>query len=158
VIGAGGASTAMAVQGALDRHREDLHVQPQGPLLRVGVDHGRRDQRTYRHRQDDERLRGPELIQSRGDGVVTLGQCHGVGTNPLERISPLPDTWVLRDDLFVSGGAYAPMKSRFLKQAEAAGCRFINGLPMIYHQGATSFKLFAGQDMPLNYVREHMFE
>jgi len=33
---------------------------------------------------------------------------------------------VLRDDLFVSGVVYAPMKSKFLKQAEAAGCRFIN--------------------------------
>jgi shikimate 5-dehydrogenase len=29
---------------------------------------------------------------------------------------------------------------------------------MIYQQGATSFELFAGQDMPLDYVREHMFE
>ena len=100
--------------GGPGRRREDLHVQPQGPLLRVGVDHGRRDQRIYRRRQDVERLGGPERIQSRGDGVATPGQCHGVGTKPLEGISPLPDTLVLRDDLFVSGMVYASMQSRFL--------------------------------------------
>jgi shikimate dehydrogenase len=64
----------------------------------------------------------------------------------------------MRDDLFVSDVVYAPLKSKFLEHAEAAGCRFINGLPMMYYQGGTSFKLFTGQDMPLDYVRQHMFD
>lgn len=74
----------------------------------------------------------------------------------LEGISALPDTSVLRPDLFVSDVVYAPEKSHFLKQAEAAGCQCMNGLDMMYNQGAASFKMWTGQDMPLDYVREHM--
>jgi len=38
----------------------------------------------------------------------------------LENLSPLSDTSVLRPDLFVSDAVYAPLKTKFLAQAEAA--------------------------------------
>ena len=41
--------------------------------------------------------------------------------------------------------------------AEAAGCRTMNGLAMMLHQGAASFELFTGRPMPLAHVREHLF-
>ena len=37
---------------------------------------------------------------------------------------------------------YAPEKTRFLREAEAAGCRIFNGLPMLQAQAEEQFKLF----------------
>lgn len=86
----------------------------------------------------------------------TLANGTNAGMGKPEGISALPDTSVLRPDLFDSDVVYAPEKSHFLEQAEAAGCQYMNGLDMMYNQGAASFKMWTGQDMPLDHVREHM--
>jgi shikimate dehydrogenase len=67
------------------------------------------------------------------------------------------DTSMLRPDLFVSDAVYAPLKTKLLKQAEAAGCRCMSGIPMMLQQGAASFKMWTGKDMPLDYVKERLF-
>lgn len=158
VIGAGGASMAMAVQAALDGvstlhmfNRKDRFYEA-GETTVARINEHSDTVATMGDLEDLDAFRAAVAESS------LLANATGVGMNPLEGISPLPDVSVLRKDLFVSDVVYAPLKSTFLEQAEAAGCRYINGLPMMYHQGATSFKLFTGRDMPLEYVREHMFE
>lgn len=42
---------------------------------------------------------------------------------------------------------YNPLKTRFLREAEAAGCTTISGLEMFLHQGLAQFRLWTGQDM-----------
>jgi shikimate dehydrogenase len=75
----------------------------------------------------------------------------------LQGRSVLPDPAVLREDLYVSDVVYSPARTAFLEQAEKAGCRYSNGLGMMFHQGAEAFRLWTGRDMPLDYVREHLF-
>lgn len=90
-------------------------------------------------------------------GSVVLANATNVGMGKLLGVSPLPDTAVLRPDLFVSDVVYSPLRTRFLEQAEEAGCRTMNGIGMMLHQGAAAFELWTGQKMPLDYVREHLF-
>jgi shikimate dehydrogenase len=45
---------------------------------------------------------------------------------------------------------YAPPETRLLKDARAAGCRTMNGLPMLVYQGALSFELWTGRKAPID--------
>jgi len=45
---------------------------------------------------------------------------------------------------------YNPAETRFMREARAAGCEIIlGGLPMLVAQAAAQFKLWTGQDAPL---------
>jgi len=158
VIGAGGASTAMVIQAALDG-AEKIHIFNRKDRF---YEFGANTVAKINNNTDTTATMGDvghlDAFRTAVSESSILANATNVGMTPLEGMSPLPDTSVLRHDLFVSDVVYAPLKSKFLEQADAAGCRFMNGLPMMYHQGAMSFKLFTGHDMPLDYVREHMFD
>ena len=76
---------------------------------------------------------------------TSLGMRHG----PDEEATPLPA------ELFHSGQAafdlvYAPERTPFLGAAEQGGARSIGGLAMLIHQGAEAFRLWTGQEPPLD--------
>ncbi len=73
-----------------------------------------------------------------------LGMRHG----PDERATPLPAK------LFHRGQAafdlvYVPERTPFLEAAQRAGAHTVGGLAMLVHQGAESFRLWTGQEPPL---------
>lgn len=43
---------------------------------------------------------------------------------------------------------YAPLETRLLREARAVGCRTIDGLSMLLHQGAEQFRLWTGEAAP----------
>ncbi|HSH05867.1 MAG TPA: shikimate dehydrogenase [Anaerolineae bacterium] len=45
---------------------------------------------------------------------------------------------------------YNPATTQFMRQAQAANCTTINGLPMLLHQGAISFEQWTGHSPPLH--------
>jgi len=58
--------------------------------------------------------------------------------------TPLPDEKLFHPDLLVYDLIYHPAKTLFLRQAEKAGAKIINGLPMLVYQGIESFYLWTG--------------
>jgi len=58
--------------------------------------------------------------------------------------TPLPDKKLFHPNLLVYDLIYHPAKTLFLKQAEGAGAKIINGLPMLAYQGIESFYLWSG--------------
>lgn len=42
--------------------------------------------------------------------------------------------------------------------AESVGCKAINGLGMMLWQGAKVFELWTCEEMPVDYVKEQMFQ
>lgn len=46
---------------------------------------------------------------------------------------------------------YRPAKTAFLARAEAAGCKVINGLKMLRYQAAGQYRLWMGEEPPLEY-------
>jgi len=48
---------------------------------------------------------------------------------------------------------YNPAKTKLLKTALGKGCKIINGLGMFIYQGAEQFKLWTGQEAPVEVMR-----
>jgi shikimate dehydrogenase len=49
---------------------------------------------------------------------------------------------------------YNPLRTLFLRQAEAAGCESVSGLDMFLHQGLAQFRLWTGRDVDEGMARE----
>lgn len=58
--------------------------------------------------------------------------------------TPLPNETLFHSDLLVYDLIYHPAKTLFLRQAEKAGAKIMNGLPMLVYQGVESFYLWTG--------------
>lgn len=72
-------------------------------------------------------------------------------------LSPLNDPSVLTPQHVVLDMVYAPLHTRLLAQAQAAGVTHaLNGLALLVAQGAASFKLWTGQTMPTDAVEAHL--
>ncbi|HIE44122.1 MAG TPA: shikimate dehydrogenase, partial [Candidatus Omnitrophica bacterium] len=52
---------------------------------------------------------------------------------------------------------YNPPLTPLLKIAKEKGLKVINGLSMLLHQGALSFKLWTGREAPLEVMREELY-
>lgn len=48
---------------------------------------------------------------------------------------------------------YAPLRTRLLRDAAAAGCQVVDGLGMLLYQGMAQFELWTGQKPPANVMR-----
>ncbi len=68
--------------------------------------------------------------------------------------SVVKDLSAFRPGLVVSDIVYNPEETRLLREAKAAGCTCIGGRGMLLWQGVSAFKLFTGQDMPVEEVKE----
>ena len=67
--------------------------------------------------------------------------------------SPIPGE-LIPPDLLVLDLVYHPARTRLMREAEAAGCQVMNGELMLLHQGAAAFRLWTGEDAPLDLMRE----
>lgn len=75
-----------------------------------------------------------------------------VGMHPHAAESPLPAE-KLAPHLVVMDIVYNPLRTRLLADAEAAGCRVIDGLSMFVHQGVRQFELWTGRHAPYAVMR-----
>ena len=83
-----------------------------------------------------------------------LVNATGVGMDPLANRTYIPDISYFRPGMNVFDVVYEPRETLFLKMAKQAGCRTMNGLAMMLFQGAASFKLWTGKDMPIEHMKE----
>ena len=74
-----------------------------------------------------------------------------------EDFSLIEDKSFFRKDLIVSDIIYNPEKTKLLQIAEKEGCKIINGIGMLLYQGALSFKLWTNKKMPVDYIKEIIF-
>ncbi|HEY0185956.1 MAG TPA: shikimate dehydrogenase [Cellulomonas sp.] len=157
LIGAGGAGTAIAIQAALDgvarvdifNRRDAVWPVAEHTVRTIAAN---TEATAVLHDLDDLDDFRACVAES-----TVLANATNVGMGKLVDVSPLPTTDVLRPDLFVSDVVYSPPKTLFLTQAEAAGCRTMNGLGMMLHQGAAAFELWTGKPMPVDHVRAELF-
>ena len=49
------------------------------------------------------------------------------------------------------------LQEKMLREAKEAGCKTGNGMYMLLYQGAASFKLWTGEDMPVEIIKEKYF-
>ncbi len=81
-----------------------------------------------------------------------------VGMAPNEDGCLIKDSGLLRTDLVVVDIIYNPLETKLYKMAKVNGCKVLNGIEMLIHQGAASFKLWTGTEMPIDEVREKVYK
>ena len=107
------------------------------------------------------RQRFPEVKVTVGypDGAVDL-VVNGTSAG-LHADDPLPFDCE-RFSLKKAGAAYdmiyRPAQTKFLQEAERAGCRFANGLGMLLYQGAKALEIWSGKTAPVEIMRRALHQ
>lgn len=70
-----------------------------------------------------------------------------------EDLSPVPGE-LIHKGLFIYDLIYNPHETALLRYSKAAGCRYANGLGMLVHQGAESFRIWTGVEPPVEVMRQ----
>lgn len=156
LLGAGGASTAIGAQGAIE---------------------GLKEIKLFNRRDEffDKALAFAQRVNENTDCVVTVTDLADqqafaealasadiltngtkVGMKPLENESLVNDISLLHPGLLVTECVYNPHMTKLLQQAQQAGCKTIDGYGMLLWQGAEQFTLWTGKDFPLEYVKQVM--
>ncbi len=157
LMGAGGAATAILVQAALDGLSEisvfSIHDEffPRAEKI-AGQLNERTDCRVRLFDFDDESILRREIADS---AILTNGT--SVGMAPHTDRCIIKDPSMFRKDLVVSDVIYNPRETLLLRTAREAGCQTFNGLYMLMYQGAESFRLWTGKDMPIPAIKQKFF-
>ncbi len=88
------------------------------------------------------------------EGAELLVNATPVGMYPDHRSAPLLSRKQLHQGLLVCDLIYNPLQTRLLDEAEAAGCRVLNGVGMLVWQGALAFQLWTGKKAPAALMEE----
>ncbi|MFC5405180.1 shikimate dehydrogenase [Cohnella soli] len=80
-----------------------------------------------------------------------------VGMSPKVGDVPIDPSW-LKPGAVASDLIYNPLKTAFLQQAEAHGCRAHGGLGMFVYQGAYAFEYWTGAPAPVAAMREAVLQ
>ncbi len=157
LLGAGGAATAVLVQAALDGLSEisvfSIHDQFWGRAEKtVAVLNERTSCKVKLYDFKDESILRREISES---AILTNGTSVGMAPN-IDR-SIITDSSMFHKDLIVSDVIYNPRETKLLKLAKEVGCPTFNGLYMLLYQGAKAFKIWTGQDMPVELIKEKYF-
>lgn len=158
LLGAGGAATAILVQAALDGLSEisvfSIHDEFFPRAEKIVADLNERSNCKVRlYDFDDESVLRKEIAES---SILTNGT--SVGMLPNADRSIITDPSMFHKDLVVSDVIYNPRETLLIKLAREAGCATFNGLYMLMYQGAESFKLWTGQEMPIPIIKEKYFQ
>jgi len=84
--------------------------------------------------------------------ATLLVQATTLGGGAQRALSPIP-AGMLHPDLFVMDMIYEPRETVLLREARAAGCRTLGGLPMLIYQGAKAFEIWTGHAAPVDVMR-----
>jgi shikimate dehydrogenase len=95
----------------------------------------------------------PSIIESEIARTNILVNATSIGL--ARDASPIPAE-IIPADLLVLDLIYS--RTRFLRDAEAAGSRIMDGETMLLHQGAAAFSLWTGQDAPLEVMAAALAE
>lgn len=159
LMGMGGAATAIAVQAALDGVEElNIFARPTSRFWQRAVHltdelNRQTDCRIHLFEQQDIASLKKSLDSSH---ILVNGTSVGMAPHTDETI--LPDCSLFHPGLTVADVIYNPRETLLLKQAKEAGCSVFNGMYMLLYQGAEAFRLWTGQDMPVEHIKECYFK
>ncbi len=158
VAGGGGAATAIQVQCALDGAREITIFNKKDAFFErtlataEKIRHAVSGIAVNVYDIDDVAKMTEEIKDSDIFANATI-----VGMKPLDDLSVAKDLSAFRPGLVVADAVYNPPETKLLREAKAAGCTCVGGKGMLLWQGVSAFKLFTGQDMPVEEVKEKFF-
>ncbi len=158
LLGAGGAASAILAQAALDGVKElNIFVRPTSRFHERTVRQVEALNAETSCRAAIYDIADTELLRSVLSRSDLLVNGTSVGMTPHADRSLITDPTLFHKDLFVADIIYDPRETMFLRLAREAGCTTMNGLYMLLYQGAEAFRLWTGQDMPVDLIRQRYF-
>ena len=156
IVGAGGAATAIEIQAALDgvaeisifNRRDEFWANAEETVRKI-------NEKTNCKAQLFD-LADLDKLKEEIASSYLFTNATGMGMKPLEGQTYIPDKSFLRPDLIVSDVVYYPRETELLRMAKEVGCKTMNGLGMMLFQGAAAFKMWTGEDMPIEYMKEKL--
>ncbi|MFZ5969749.1 MAG: shikimate dehydrogenase [Bacillota bacterium] len=144
ILGAGGASRAIAVTLAYQGAGQIIIIDKYNEVAKDLVDHINKDVAPCAKLAilDDD-----DLKASVADCQVLIN-ASGVGMYPYLEQTPVKKEW-LNPSIIVCDCTYNPLKTRLLIEAEEVGCKTQNGIGMMINQGAKAFEVWTGMDSPV---------
>jgi shikimate dehydrogenase len=158
VAGGGGAATAIQVQCALDGAREISIFNKKDAFFTRTLETAEKIKKAVPGITvqvfdiDDTAKMTEEIADSDIFANATI-----VGMKPLDDQSVIKDVSAFRPGLVVADAVYNPEETKLLREAKEAGCICVGGKGMLLWQGVSAFKLFTGEDMPVEEVKEKFF-
>lgn len=158
LLGAGGAASSVLAQAALDGVREISVFNVRDSFFararKMVSDLNERTKcKVSLYDFSDESVLRNEIADS-----DILVNATSVGMAPNVDACIIKDPSMFHKDLIVSDVIYNPEETKLLRMAKEAGCPTFNGLYMLLYQGAEAFKLWTGQEMPVDLVKEKYFK
>ena len=155
LMGAGGAASAIAAQAALDGAAElDLFLRPSSRFYSRTVRLADALNRETACRVQLCDMADTGFLRESIAGADVLINATPVGMEPETERCLIPAPAWLSPSLTVADIIYHPQKTKLLSIAEQAGCRTCPGIGMLLHQGAEAFRLWTGQEMPVDQIRD----
>lgn len=157
LFGAGGAGTSIFVQAALDGVAEISVFNRRTPFFERAEQIIRKlNERTSCKIRLYDYEDVSVLRREIGDSAI-LTNATSVGMAPNLEDCILKDSSMLHPDLIVSDVIYNPKETKLLKMAKETGCRTFNGMYMLLYQGAEAFRIWTGQEMPVEHIKQMFF-
>lgn len=158
LLGGGGAANAIAVQAALDGASQiSIFNRPGRSLRRMQQLADQLNSRTSCRISVYDLADTTQLRASLADSYM-LTNATPVGMAPDIDNSPITDITMLHDGLIISDAIYNPRKTKLMADGESRGCRCFNGLYMLLYQGAAAFQLWTGKEMPVQQIKNVLFQ
>ena len=156
ILGSGGAASAIIVQCALDGAKE-INV------LSIKDKFWDKANELVDNIIEETGVK-INLIEMTDDAITEcvnksslLCNATPVGMAPNEDACLIKDSSLLRSDLVVVDIIYNPLETKLYKMAKANGCKVLNGIEMLIHQGAASFKLWTNKEFPIETIKKECF-
>lgn len=158
VCGGGGAATAIQVQCALSEAKEISIFNIKDAFFERTL------QTAERIRQEKPEcavhvfdIAEEDKMREEIAGADIFVNATILGMKPLEEESVIKDVTMFRPGLVVVDAVYNPKETKMQREAKAAGCTCIGGQGMLVWQGVAAFRLYTGQDMPVEEVKALFF-
>ncbi len=153
LLGAGGAAAAIMAQCAIDGAKEIVVFNKKDSFYakaqeRLKLIEEKTGVEMHLYDIDDKALLKQEI-----DSADVLANATSVGMVP-HQDSCLVEESDLHEGLYVFDCVYNPKDTLLLQRAKKVGAIPVSGVYMLLYQGAESFKIWTGKEMPIEVARK----
>lgn len=157
LLGAGGAASSIAIQAALDGVPKLHIVNRRGRSWENALQLADKINQNTSCLADVIDMADHTALKTAIQESHLLTNATSLGMAPNTDTTSIADISCLHPDLLVSDIVYNPRITRLMKESSECGCRTINGMYMLLYQGAAGFKLWTGEEMPVEQIRNKFF-
>ncbi len=146
ILGAGGAARAIAFQCILEGADVSISNRTMEKVVELKDEIGLKLKK-------EVNVLNFNLKKHDLEGIDVIINATSIGMHPKTNSTPL-DAGLLNQDIAVMDIVYNPIETKLLKDARRRGCKTVNGVGMLVHQGAESLRIWLGIKAPIEIMKK----